>query len=238
MKLKSKILPALLIPLVSQAATTYDLTSGHIDAPAFGYISNAEAALDGSLTQGFEPHLHNHGDPDAAVINGSPVAGESEYEPGEVTIVVPSTSTTTFNSQNFFWLPQDETDAANNNAPYAGIGIEELSADDWAGGTVTISLLGITGPGSVVLWQDGFPDSDIFFDSAGNSRSFPAGSHIHFNWGFSAPGSYQLEFAISGEHVEDGIQSASGVFNFDVVPEPSAALLGALGAVGLLRRRR
>ena len=32
--------------------------------------------------------------------------------------------------------------------------------------------------------------------------------------------------------------SATGTSGFQLVPEPSAALLGALGALGLLRRRR
>lgn len=236
MKLHATILSAIFLPLASQAATTYYLTGGHVDAPAFGYISNADATED--EPQGFEPHVHNHGGADAAIVNGSPVVDESEYEPGEITIVVPNTSTTTFNSQTYYWLPQDETDAANNGAPFAGIGLEELSAGDWVGGTLTLTLLSITGPGDIVLWQDGFPAADIFFDSAGDIRNFEAGSHTHLNWGFSAVGSYQLEFGISGEHVVDGLQSASGVYNFEVIPEPSAALLGAFASLGLLRRRR
>ena len=237
MKLKSTLLLGISLALPASAASY--LTSGHIDAPAFGYVSNADFAADNTLTQGFEPHMHNHGDPDGAVIDGFTVAMESEYEPGEVTLVVPESSTTTLNSLSYYWLPQDETDAANNGTPYAGIGIEELSAADWTSGTVTISLVGFTGPGDIVLWQDGFPNPDIFFDSPGDSRSFAAGSHTHFNWGFTAPGDYELEFAISGTHVDDGFQTASGNYTFNVVPEPSStAVLGLFGVLGVLRRRR
>lgn len=236
MKLKSLLMIGLALPV--SAATLHTYTGGHLDAPAFGYLSVAEQALDNSLTQGFEPHLHNHGGADGAIIDGVRVTDESEYEPDDVTIVVPELSTTTLNSQNYYWLPQDETDAANNGAPFLGVGLEELTPLDWTGGNVTISLASISGPGSISIWQDGFPDPTIFFDSAGDSVSLAAGSHTHFNWGFSTPGIYELEFAISGTHVDDGLQSASAVYTFEVIPEPSAALLGAIGALGLLSRRR
>lgn len=233
MKLESLLSIGLALPV--SAARLY--TGGHLDGPAFGYVSEVEYALDDSLTQGFKPHLHNHGGADGAIMDGVRVTDESEYEPGEVTIVVPALSTTTLNSQNYYWLPQDETDAANNESPFLGIGIEELDPLDWVGGTVTISLASITGPGSISIWQDGF-EPVIFFDSAGDSFTIPAGTHTHFNWGFTAPGAYELEFAITGNHVDDGIQTASGTYNFQVIPEPSAIALGALGAFASLRRRR
>jgi len=168
MKLKSNILLGIALTLPASAASF--LTSGHMDAPAFGYVSVAESALDNTLTQGFEPHMHNEGGSDGSIIDGVQVTADTEYEPGEVTILIPETSTTMLNSVNYYWLSQDETDAANNGAPFLGVGLEELVAADWTGGTVTISLVGSTGPGSFVMWQDGFPNPDIFFDSAGDSR--------------------------------------------------------------------
>lgn len=236
MKLNSLLLMGLAQPVF--ASTLYTYSGGHLDAPAFGYVSLAEQAMDGSLTQGFEPHLHNHGGADGAIINGVRQTNDTEYEPSEVTIVVPEFSTTTLNSQNYYWLPQDETDAANNAAPFLGIGLEELAPIDWVGGSVTLSLVSISGPGNIVIWQDGFPDPTIYFDSAGDSASLTAGSHTHFNWGFSTPGIYELDFAISGTHADDGLQSASAVYFFEVIPEPSTALLVTLGVFGLLRRRR
>lgn len=234
MKLKSILVLGLAHPL--SAATLY--TGGHLDGPAFGYVSAADYALDNSLTQGFEPHLHNHGGADGAIMDSVRVTAESEYQPGDVTIVVPELSTTTLNSQIYYWLPQDETDAANNGVPFLGIGIEELTPSDWTGGTLIVSLASMTGPGNITIWQDGFPTPNIFFDSAGDSITIPAGSHTHFNWGFTAAGAYELEFTISGNHVVDGGQSASGTYGFQVIPEPSSVALGALGALALLRRRR
>jgi hypothetical protein len=38
--------------------------------------------------------------------------------------------------------------------------------------------------------------------------------------------------------VTDGFVSDSGTLRFDVVPEPSTALLGGLGLLAMFRRRR
>jgi uncharacterized protein (TIGR03382 family) len=38
--------------------------------------------------------------------------------------------------------------------------------------------------------------------------------------------------------VTDGAKAATATYNFSVIPEPSSALLGAFGALALLRRRR
>ena len=235
MKLKSSLLFGIALTLPVSAASF--LTLGHMDAPAFGYVSMAEAALDNTLTQGFEPHMHNAGGADGATIDGVKVTDESEYEPGDVTIVIPITSTTTLDGTSYYWLPQDELDAANNGTPFLGVGLEELDPNDWGDFVVWLDFRFVSGPGSVVIWQDGFTP-DIFFTSSGGSRSLAAGSHTHFNWGFTALGNYELEFTISGNHEDDGFQRASGIYSFAVVPEPSTALLGAFGVLGLLRRRR
>lgn len=216
------------------------LTDGHMDGPAFGYVSEADVTANPSLTQGFEPHFHNEGGADGAVIDGSAVTTESEYDPSDLVIVVPQTSTITVASTNYYWLPETEQDAANQGAPFLGLGLEELVGTDWVGG-LTISLNSINGPGYFRLWQDdGFGGANIFLDSTNPSKSsfeLLAGSHTHYNWGFTALGTYQLEFGISGTHVDDGSQSGSGTYTF-LVPEPSTALLGALASIGLLRRRR
>lgn len=217
------------------------LTGGHMDGPAFGYVSVGEANGDSSLTQGFEPHFHNEGGVDGAIIDGIAVTTESEYEQSDLVIVVPQTSTITVASTNYYWLPETEQDAAAQGVPFLGVGLEELVGTDWVGGTLTISLNSINGPGHFRLWQDdGLGGANIFLDSADPSKSsfeLLAGSHTHYNWGFTALGTYQLEFGISGTHVDDGEQSGSGTYTF-LVPEPSTALLGALASIGLLRRKR
>ncbi len=237
MKLKSLLTFGIAIPFTAQAASL--LTGGHIDGPAFGYVSNADFALDPLLTQGFEPHFHNEGGADGAVVDGVVQVDESEFEPGDLIVVVPELSVTTVNSTSYFWLPETEQAAADNGAPFLGIGLEELTASDWVGSTVSLKLLSITGPGDFLLWQDGgLGGANVFFDGAGDTMTLTAGSHTHFNWGFTETGTYGLEFEISGNHVADGLQSASALYSFQVVPEPSTAMLGALGALALLRRRR
>ena len=237
MKLKSLLTLGLILPISAQAASL--LTGGHMDGPAFGYVSNADVVLDPLLTQGFEPHYHNHGDPDAAVVDGVAQSSESEYEPGDLIVVVPELSVTTLSSVNYYWLPETELDASANGTPFLGIGIEELAPSDWVGGAVSLKLVSISGPGDFLLWQDdGFGGANVFFDSAGDSFTLAAGSHTHYHWGFTEKGIYELGFEISGNHVDDGLQSASGLYTFQVVPEPTTAMLGAFGALALLRRRR
>jgi len=237
MKLKSLITLGMAIPFTAQSASL--LTGGHIDGPAFGYVSAADFLLDSSRGQGFEPHFHNGGGADGAVVDGVRQEAESEFEPSELIIVVPELSVTTVDSTDYFWLPETEQAAADNGTPFLGIGLEELSVDDWEGGTVSLKLLTITGPGNVLVWQDGgLGGVNVFFDSAGDSATLTAGSHTHFNWGFTEIGTYGLEFEISGTHTVDGPQSASAVYSFQVVPEPSSAMLGALASLALLRRRR
>ena len=182
---------------------------------------------------------HNHGDPDAAVVDGVAQSAESEYAPGDLIVAVPELSVTTLSSINYYWLPETELDASANGTPFLGIGIEELVPGDWIGGTVSLKLVSISGPGDFLLWQDdGFGGANVFFDSAGDSFTLTAGSHTHYNWGFTEKGTYGLEFEISGNHVDDGIQSASGLYTFQVIPEPTTTLLGAFGALALLCRRR
>lgn len=206
------------------------LTGGHMDAPAFGYVSG----------EGFEPHLHNEGGPDGSIIDGVRQEDESEYEPDEITIVIPFTSTTSLDSQSYYWLPEDEIDAANNGVAFLGIGLEELDPDDWDG-NVTISLSGLTGMGDFLLWRSGaFGDPETVLDSSnlGHSFELAPGSHTHCNWGFTEVGLYELDFTIAGIHKTDGFQTATGTFNFEMIPEPSTALLGGLGLLALFRRRR
>lgn len=236
MKLKSLLAISLILPISAPAASL--LTGGHIDGPAFGYVAAADASGDPLLTQGFEPHYHNHGGADAAVVDGIAQGAESEYAPGDLIVVVPQLSVTSLNATNYYWLPETEMDASANGTPFLGIGIEELVPGDWVGGTLSLKLVSVSGPGTFRLWQDdGFGGANVLFDSAGDSFTLAAGSHTHYNWGFTEQGSYQLEFEISGDHVTDGLQSASGLYSYQV-PEPTTAVLGSLALVAMLRRRR
>ena len=65
-----------------------------------------------------------------------------------------------------------------------------------------------------------------------------SGAHDHFNYGFSEPGMWEVELSVSAMLNGTDLLTDTETFSFQVVPEPSTALLGALGALGLLRRRR
>ncbi|MCH7226617.1 choice-of-anchor M domain-containing protein [Haloferula sp. A504] len=218
------------LPTLGHAALL--VTGGHIDAPAFGY----------DTIGGFEPHIHNEGGPDGAIIGGVVQTTGSEYEPDELVFQLKSTVTTSVSGTDYFWLPEGELDAAANGLPFLGVGLEELAQGDWDGGvgTVTITASKVSGPGEFRLWQDdGFGGVVDFINTATATDSFTliAGTHTHYNWGFTELGVYEIEFGISGNHVTDGAQSGSAVYTF-AVPEPSTALLGVLGGLLLLRRRR
>lgn len=224
MKLKHILIPILGLPFAAQAASV--LTGGHADAPGFGYVGGA-----------FEPHIHVSA---GAIIDGVAILSEAEFEPDELLIAVPASSTATIASTTYYLLPEGHEAAEDAGAPHIGFGLEELTDTDWVGGTVTITLLNFTGPGNFLLWQDdGVGGQNIFLDTANSDYSFTvaAGSHSHFNWGFTDNSMYDLEFQISGTHVTDGFQSASGTYTY-MVPEPSSAILGLTGAALLFRRKR
>lgn len=206
------------------------LTGGHIDGPAFGY----------DTAGGFEPHYHNEGGPDGAIIGGTRVTAETEYEPDELIVFVRPTSTITLGTTTYYWLPETEAAADANNVPFIGLGLEELTPEDWLDGTVSLTLLSVTGPGDFRLWQDdGFGGANDFLNPADGKMSFDiaAGTHTHYNRGFTELGEYALEFEISGTHLVDGPQSGSASY-FYAVPEPSSALLLVGGMLLGLRRRR
>ena len=224
MKLKPSLILLSALALPAEAASV--ITSGHIDAPGFGYV-------DGE----FEPHLHASA---GAVIDGVTISSDAEFEPDELIIAVPASSTITVGSTTYYWLPEDHQNAEDAGAPFVGFGLEELTDTDWSGGTVTITLLNFNGPGDFLLWQDdGLGGLNFFVDTANNQTSFTltAGSHSHFNWGFTDNATYSLEFQISGNHVTDGVKSASAGFTY-MVPEPSSVLLGLAGMALMFRRNR
>lgn len=229
-----KHITALIVPLtlgLSQPLIAASLiTGGHIDGPAFGYAT----------VGGFEPHFHNEGGPDGVMINGVREENATEYEADELVVFVNPTSTTSLGGTSYYWLPETETAAAANNVPFVGLGLEELTLSEWVGGTVSLTLLSITGPGQFRLWQDdGFGGAIDYIDTDNSLLAFnlAPGSHTHYNWGFTELGVYDLEFQISGTHVSDGPQSGAATFTY-AVPEPSSALLVLGGALFGFRRRR
>ncbi|HRI15727.1 MAG TPA: choice-of-anchor M domain-containing protein [Verrucomicrobiota bacterium] len=129
---------------------------------------------------------------------------------------------------------------------FLGIGAEELVPSDWTG-NIEFSLKAVSGPGNFYLWDtDVFGNPVVKMDSANgigpdDTVSVIPGSHTHLNWGFSAPGVYRISFETVGLNTTDGPEeSGPVVYNFEVVPEPSALALAAvgMGAVMIILRQR
>ncbi len=195
-----------------------------------------------------------------ATVDGSLVGNAPdglEFEPGDITTTIPSSTMmvlpnnaalntgTGVAAGGAIWiLPQAEQDGL----PFLGIATEELAAADWTG-NITFSMGAVTSPsgrGNFSLWNaDGFGDVTFFYSTNspgstedGNVLTLPTGTHAHFNYGFSEPGTWDVELTVAGTHVTDGALSSTRNFTFNVVPEPSSALLAALGGLALSRRRR
>ena len=224
---------ALLAFGAAHASAQTALTDGHVDLG----VAFEEGAL----------HLHWHDE-----------ENEIEYAPDEAYAFVPASSTvmrpagaswdfTGTVAGGTLWLAPA---TQQSGVIFLGIGAEEIGPTDVDGGTLTLSLTGFSGPGQFALWQtDSFGQPIVGFSTvdgvdASDSITLSAGSHAHYNWGFTATGSYTLTFEASalvgGVPVGDTAQMQFGVAT--AVPEPAtwATLAGALalGAAVWRRRRR
>lgn len=174
---------------------------------------------------------------------------EAEFEPAEVYVRVGDAAMITTTADVSFlgtttgdplWILPEVEQAG---LPFLGIGTDELSA---AFTSVDLTLTGFNGPGEFALWQDGGGTPNVFLQTNGGlagSLNLLPGGHGHYNWGFTAEGIYEVEFTATGNLAAGGTQSDTATYTFavgtsTVVPEPSSALLGALGGLFLLRRRR
>lgn len=137
--------------------------------------------------------------------------------------------------------------------PFLGLASEDLTISDWAG-QISWALTAVTAPlgGEFALWQTGiFGDPTRRWDTQDGSFfndefELSVGGHNHFNWGFTAPGVYELELTATGTHNTFGTVSDTETFTFLVgdstqvpaaVPEPGSMLLLCLGGAGMIGGR-
>ena len=198
----------------------------------------------------FEPHWHIGG---GATVDGSPLAFEEEYEPDDL---YAQTEATRFSPTGLSagLGVADGTEifvlGSSTYQPNLGFAVEELDFSDWVG-DITLTLTDWTLPtdGELAIYTtnlSGSTVSDIAFstyDSGatvfGNSIALTPGDHVHFQWGLTVAGQYDLEFTWSGTHVTDGFQTASQVFSVNAVPEPASfALIFGVVVAGVASRRR
>jgi surface-anchored protein len=165
---------------------------------------------------------------------------DGHFEPGDVILEVGNaafTNTANFSSSivnllgsNAWILPADGELAVDRGVIYAGVGKTGFNG----AATFTMLAAGPNNPGNFALFTIG---SSIRLSSTGDTvgtKSFSiTPDHIHYNWGFSAPGIYTFDM----QATYGGLQSAVETYTFNVVPEPSTyALLGAGAAILLMAR--
>ena len=231
------------------------ITVGSLQRASAASIYTAEHGDLGIAYEGgaLEPHYHLG---PAAIVDGSPVGNAPdgmEFAPDELITFVadPSVARPAGAQWNFlgsasgapiWFLPQAE----DSGKPFFGIASEELTPGDWT--VLSLSLTGMNGPagGHFSLYQtDGFGSPIVQFATSDgitgtDSYNLIIGGHAHYNWAFTEPGIYELEFTVSGTHASDGFKTASATYTFGVtqVPEPGSSALGLLAAGALLGRRR
>ena len=185
-------------------------------------------------------------------------AGDSEYAPHEAYAYIPLGSTISRPAGSTWDFSGTVAGGTLYVAPatdqtpsvlFLGIGSEEIAGGTFAGDSITLRLDSIAGPGAFALWQtDGFGSPIVALSSTDNTYSsfnLTTGGHDHYNWGFTAPGVYELTFTVSGV-LDDGfatLAADTATFTFAVgtapIPEPSSfAAIGGLAALGLAASRR
>lgn len=124
--------------------------------------------------------------------------------------------------------------------------VRGVSSGVFSGNQITLRLSAISGPGNFFLYSTDFSGQPVISMntsdglSTADARVFSPGTHSHFNWAFTAPGTYDLTFVASGVLASSGTlsQSTPTTFRFAIVPEPATAGLLGVGALLLASRRR
>ena len=175
-------------------------------------------------------------------------AGTNHYGPANVLLevgIAANVSTAAFLptitsllGANAWILPEDLDQAANSGLIEAGVAKAGFPA-----GSVTFTMVdaGPGNPGNFALFNS---SSAIRLSATGSevgtsSFSITTG-HIHYNWGFSAPGTYTFDMKASYTDEAFGVlESAVETYTFNVIPEPTCGtLLLAAFSVWLSQRRR
>jgi surface-anchored protein len=240
----------------SADAATVEYASGHSDI-GIGYEG------------GNELFLHYHFGT-SAVLNGTTSGGDvydgtpfaagedAEIEPSEIyTRIGDGAAGTVPLAPSFDFLGPDgspvwvlpTTDTAG--LPFMGFAAEELDPGTFS--SPEFALSGFSGPGDFSLWSiDGGTgtvtvnmDTEAgVIQSTPNSLGLAAGTHSHWNIGFTEEGVYDVELTASATHNTLGLLTDTETFRFVVgsataVPEPSSlSLLAVIGGAATLRRRR
>ena len=226
-------LAALMTTGLTLQAQTY-LTSGHTDI-----------GIDYDPDTGFD-----------LGIGSTPVEGGPEYDYAAneaIYVALPGAHTTVSSDPRYSFLGSAGSDiwilpqVQNPDLLFLGFGAEGISSGTFLNDQLTLTLEGVTGPGSFnVYLTDGFGTPNRWFSSADapgtDVETIATGQHTHVNWAFSEPGDYSVTFQADAV-LPDGLTHVSSgpvtyTFQVDPVPEPTTLALCGLGGVALLAFRR
>jgi surface-anchored protein len=94
---------------------------------------------------------------------------------------------------------------------------------------------GAANPGNFALFTAGSSIRLSATGSAVGTSSFSISTgHIHYNWGFSAPGTYTFDMKATFGALESAVET----YTFNVIPEPSSGALLLIGLAGLMAARK
>lgn len=192
---------------------------------------HSDIGFDFSVEEGWNPHVHNHGT-------------DTEFKPWEAILQVnpgakgriPSDPSFAFlgKSGDPVWiLPQGEKDGLL----YLGFGAENVAEGVFQGDRFDVVMMGCRGPGQFAAYLiDGFGRPNVFLNSADGidgADVYPvtAGSHVHMNFSFTAPGIYVVTLEARGVLI-DGQPTSPGPRDYTFIVLAPEVPVDALGVVG------
>jgi surface-anchored protein len=204
------------------AATPFRINGGHADVNLEFDGAELEVGFHTEFTGGM-----------TEISGGAPQ--QNEFEAADIIINVPTGTTTTRptdagfdpigvpGGQRINVMPQTEEASETAGVVRLGWAAEELTAADWSG-DLNWTLSGVTGPGTFSVYESGLTPNFHMASAdgltAGDSFSIEAGHHEHFNLGFSAPGTYQIQLNVAGTHNTAGAVNGTSTLTFDVAATP------------------
>lgn len=255
MNVKSILGVAASVSLVHMASAQTVLTEGHVDI-GLGYES----------PRMFDPHVHDEETdteyaPDEALFYVG--ANTRESRPGDAAYGFLGVGP----GDQYWRLPESE----DPGKLYLGFGLEEINPDEpdfapysesdpraattTAQRWVTISLVGMRGPGAFSIYNFGDDGPLVWMATSDGISSMDKiillpGSHTHVNYGFSAAGIYEVDFVAStifdennngiydnGDYMFSG-PLATYTFGVEAVPEPGVLTALGAGLLAMSRRRK
>jgi surface-anchored protein len=210
-------------------------------------VARATTTISSGHADIFEVEYEKIG-PDKPTLHLGVHTDAGHFEPADVLLEVKNSafsstslflsSITTILGANAWILPVDLEQADILSLIEAGVA--KAGFPDAGPVTFTMVAAGAANPGNFALFNS---SSAIRLSATGsevgtNIFSITTG-HIHYNWGFSAPGTYTFDLKASYTDADFGVlESAVETYTFNVIPEPSSGALLLIGLAGWVAARK